>query len=137
MSYGAAAALQQAVYQHLIADPVLEQLVSGAVYDTLPQGPLPSVYVTLGPEDARVRSDRSGKGAWHRFTVSVIAETESFLVAKTVAAAVSDALVDAALDLNRGRLVALQFLRARAGREGAGALRRIDVTFRARVDDTD
>jgi len=137
MSYGIAAALQEAVYQRLVADPVLDALVSGAIYDTLPQGALPPVYVTLGPEEARVRSDRSGDGALHRFTISVVAETAGFHAAKTVAAAVSDALVDAPLTLSRGTLSGLHFFRARAQREGAGALRRIDLIFRARVDDTD
>lgn len=137
MSYGTAAALQEAVYQHLVADPVLDALVDGAIYDTLPQGTLPPVYVTLGPEEARARSDRSGGGAWHRFTVSVVAETAGFHAAKTVAAAVSDALIDAPLPLSRGALSGLHFARARAQREGAGALRRIDLIFRARVDDTD
>ncbi|MEM6482044.1 MAG: DUF3168 domain-containing protein [Pseudomonadota bacterium] len=137
MSYGTAAALQEAVYQRLSVDPVLDTLVSGAIYDTLPTGTLPPLYVTLGPEEARARSDRSGGGAWHRFTVSVIAETAGFHAAKTVAAAVSDALVDAPLTLSRGAISGLHFFRARAQREGAGALRRIDLTFRARVDDTD
>ena len=56
--------------------------------------------------------------------------------AKTVAGIVSDALVTADLSLERGRLVALHFDRARAAREGTGDLRRIDLTFRARVEDT-
>ncbi|MEM6576990.1 MAG: DUF3168 domain-containing protein [Pseudomonadota bacterium] len=137
MSYGTAAALQQSVYQRLVADPVLATLVDGAIYDTLPQGSLPPIYITLGPEDVRVRSDRTSGGAWHRFTVSVVTETAGFHAAKTVAAAVSDALVDAPLALSRGTMSGLHFFRARAQREGAGALRRIDLIFRARVDDTD
>lgn len=137
MSYGTAAALQEAVYQRLVADPVLDTLVEGAIYDTLPVGSLPPIYVTLGPEDARARSDQTGGGAWHRFTISVIAETAGFHVAKTVAAAVSDALIDAPLVLSRGAISGLHFFRARAQREGAGALRRVDLIFRARVDDTD
>lgn len=137
MSYGTAPALQEAVYQRLASDPVLDTLVDGAIYDTVPQGTLPPVYVTLGPEEARVRSDRSGGGAWHRFTVSVIAGSAGFHSAKKVAAAISDALVDAPLQLSRGRMSGLHFFRARAQREGSGALRRIDLIFRARVDDTD
>ena len=46
------------------------------------------------------------------------------------------ALVDAEMSLSRGRLVALHFWRARARREGSGNLRRIDLTFRARVEET-
>jgi hypothetical protein len=136
MSYGISAALQAGVYEHLTQDAALSALVGGAIYDALPQGSLPPVYVTLGPEEARARSDVSGQGAWHRFTVSVVTDGAGFHSAKEVAAAVSDALIDAPLVLSRGRLAALNFQRARAAREGTGALRRIDLIFRARVDDT-
>lgn len=136
MSYAAAAALQEAVYQKLAADAALGALVEGAIYDALPPGTLPPLYVTLGPEEVRDRSDKSGGGAWHRFTVSVITGSDGFHTAKRVAAAVSDALVGADLTLTRGRLAGLHFHRARARREGTGDLRRIDLTFRARVDDT-
>lgn len=136
MSYATAAALQEAVFQQLTADSALGALVGTAIYDALPVGNLPTTYVTLGPEDARDRSDKSGPGAWHRFTVSVITEGEGFFAAKQVAAAINDALVGADLTLTRGRLAGLYFFRARARREGTGDLRRIDLTFRARVDDT-
>jgi len=83
----------------------------------------------------RERGDISGAGAEHRVTVSVVSDAAGFLAAKQAAGAVSDALHGAALTLARGRLVALTFLRARAVRTGAGQRRRIDLTFRARVDD--
>ncbi|WP_299843150.1 DUF3168 domain-containing protein [uncultured Roseovarius sp.] len=136
MSYAAAAALQEAVFQKLSGDSSLAALVGNAVYDTLPVGNLPTTYVTLGPEDVRDRSDKSGGGAWHRFTISVITESGGFYVAKQVAGTINDALVGADLNLTRGRLAGLHFFRARAKREGTGNLRRIDLTFRARVDDT-
>ena len=136
MSYGVAAALQEAVYQRLTGDAALGALVSGAIYDAVPPGSLPDLYVTLGPEEARARSDGTGGGAWHRFTVSVISNAAGFQTAKQVAAAISDALVDAPLVLSRGTCPALHFFRARARRAGTGELRRIDLTFRARVDDT-
>ena len=75
MSYGAAAALQQAVYQALVDDTGLDALVHGAIYDAMPSGTLPSLYVTLGPEEARASTDNSGGGAWHRFTVSVVTDS--------------------------------------------------------------
>lgn len=136
MSYGAAAALQQAVYQKLLADTTLDALVQGAVYDALPQGSLPDIYVTLGPEDVRDAADQSGDGAWHRFTVSVVTNGAGFQAAKEVAGAVSDALSDTTLTLTRGSMTGLHFFRARAARQGTGAVRRIDLTFRARIDDT-
>lgn len=136
MSYGMAAALQEAVWLRLTSDPALAGLVGGAIYDTLPAGTLPPIYVTLGPEDARARGDRTAGGAWHLFTISVVSEAAGFREAKDVAAAVSDALVNADLPLARGELGGLDFLRARARRETGGTLRRIDMTFRARVHDT-
>jgi len=136
MSYGMAAALQQAVYQRLSGDAALTALVGGAVYDALPAGSLPQTYVALGPEDVRERADKSGAGAWHRFVGSVITDGAGFHAAKEVAAAVSDALSGADLSLARGRLAALHFYRARARREGTGDVRRIDLTFRARVEET-
>lgn len=136
MSYGVSAALQAAVYQALIADAQLGALVGSAIFDAVPAGSLPALYVTLGAEDVRDRSDRTGRGAEHSLTVSVVTEAAGFLIAKQVATAISDVLVDAALTLSRGRLVALKFYRARARREGTGGIRRIDLTFRARVDDT-
>lgn len=135
MSYGMAAALQEAVFQRLSGDAVLAGLVGGAVYDVMPSGPLPPLYVSLGPEEVRDASDKTGGGARHDFTVSVVADGSGFHAAKTVAAAISDALVGGELPLARGRLVALNFLRARASREGTGQLRRIDLRFRARIDD--
>jgi len=137
MSYGMAAALQGAVYQHLLADTGVSALVGAAIYDALPSGELPQTYVTLGPEDVRDRSDRSGDGAVHRFTVSVVTESAGFGAAKAVAAAIDDALLDADLSLSRGRLVGLWFERAAARRSGkAGRVRRIDLRFRARVEDS-
>lgn len=136
MSYGVAAALQAAIFQRLSGDAALSGLVGAAIYDALPPGPLPPLYVTLGPEEARARGDKTAAGAWHSFTVSVVSAAAGFLRAKEVAAAVSDALVDADLTLARGQVRGLVFLRARARRETGGPLRRIDLVFRARVDDT-
>jgi hypothetical protein len=135
MSYAMSAALQAAVFQRLSGDAALTALVGPAIYDVVPSGSLPSLYVSLGPEEARDASDKTGGGAQHDFTVTVVADDSGFHVAKTVAAAISDALVGADLSLTRGRLVALNFLRARARREGSGQLRRIDLRFRARIED--
>ena len=136
MSYGMAAALQAAVFQHLRATPTINALVGNNIFDAMPAGAVPETYVTLGPEDVRDASDASGGGAIHRFTVSVVSELSGFSVAKSVASAVSDALEDPALTLDRGRVVGLWFERATAKRTGtAGQARRIDLRFRARVED--
>lgn len=136
MSYAMAAGLQAAVFQRLTADAGVAALVGAAVYDAAPPGDLPPTYVTLGPEEARDASDRTGNGARHRFTVSVVSEVAGFAAAKAVAGAVCDALEDAPLALARGRLVGLWFERASARRSGpAGQVRQIDLRFRARVED--
>ena len=134
MSYAMAEALQEAVHGRLMADAPLQALVGGAVHDAVPPGEAPGLYVLIGPEEVRDRSDRSGAGAEHDFTVSVVSDAAGFRQAKAAAAAVSDALTDAPLALARGRLVGLWFLRARAGRVAQGARRRIDLVFRARLE---
>lgn len=135
MSYGVAAALQTAIYARLAGDPALGALVGDAIYDALPSGPLPPLYLVLGPEDVRDASDKTGGGALHRFTVAVLTDSAGFAAAKAAAAAVSDALIDAPLTLNRGTLVGLHFDRAKAARIGKGDIRQITLTFRARVAD--
>ena len=135
MSYAVSAALQVAVFQTLSADATLTGLVGTNIYDAIPTGTLPSLYVTLGPENVRDRSDKTGAGARHEFVVSVVTDTEGFASAKDAAGAVSDALVDANLTLSRGALIALNFVRAKAVRVGTADERRIDLTFRAFVQD--
>ncbi len=135
MSYGMASALQSAVYQQIANDPVVTALVGSAVYDALPPGTLPTTYVTLGPESVRERSDKSGRGALHTITISVVTDSAGFQAAKDVAAAISDTLDGGDLTLTRGTLIYLNFDRALAKLEGTGAQRRIDLRFRARVED--
>ncbi|GHG87296.1 DUF3168 domain-containing protein [Pseudodonghicola xiamenensis] len=136
MSYALAGPLQAAIYQVLVADSALDTLVAGAIYDGLPAGPIPETYVSLGAEEVRDSSDKSGAGALHRFTVSVISEAAGFATPKVVAAAVSDALEGVTPSLSRGRLVGLWFEKAVAKRSGStGQGRQIDLIFRARVED--
>ena len=135
MSYGVSPALQSALYQHLVADPVLVGLVGSNIFDALPSGTVPDIYVALGPEKVRDWSDKTGGGALHEITVSVVSECAGFALAKDAACAVSDALIDAPLALARGSLVSLRFYKAAAARVGTGDTRRIDLIFRARVSD--
>ncbi|MEC7259422.1 MAG: DUF3168 domain-containing protein [Pseudomonadota bacterium] len=136
MSYAIGGALQAAVYQHLSSDPALTALVGDAIYDALPTGTMPDLYVMIGEEDMRDRSDVSGHGALHFLRVSVVTEVAGFASAKAAAAVIADRLSDAELTLERGRLVGLWFERASARRIGTAArMRRIDLRFRARVED--
>lgn len=134
MSYAMAAALQAAVFQKLTGDAALGAIVGGDIYDAPPQGEIPGLYLTLGAETARDASDGSGTGAWHDLTVAVVTDAAGFQAAKEAAAAASDALHEADLALSRGRLVSLRFRKARARRESGGR-RRVEMTFRARVED--
>lgn len=136
MSYGVAVALQAAVYQALLADSGVSALIGSAVYDEVPSGVIPSTYVAIGPEVAVDQSDKTGTGAEHRLQVSVVSDVAGFATAKGVAVAVSDALHNGDFGLSRGRLVRLQFDRATASREEAANLRRVDLRFVARVEDT-
>lgn len=136
MSYAVSAALQAAIYQSLAGDSELAALVGSAIHDQLPPGPMNGILVSLGPEDVQDRSDQTHRGAEHRFSVSVISDAAGFLDAKTAAGRVTDILVDAALPMTRGRIVALRFVSARARRVRDGQTRRIDLSFRAIVEDT-
>lgn len=135
MSYAWAAQLQAGVYQALTGDAELLALVEGAIFDAPPLNDLPLVFIMLGPEEAQDRSDASGAGAEHRFTVSVVGEGPGFLAAKTVAARVSVVLEDTppalTAALSPAHLTGVWFERAVA--KSDGARRRIDLRFRARV----
>ena len=130
MSYGVAAALQAAIYGRLTA---FAALTGVPVYDAVPSGGGTGTFVLIGPEDVADQSDKTGGGAEHRLMISVISDASGFLAAKNVGVAVSDALVDASLTLTRGVLISLLFVKATARRIDEGDTRRIDMTFRARV----
>ncbi|AUQ49745.1 putative gene transfer agent protein [Phaeobacter inhibens] len=134
MTYALALPLQESLFQHLSADPDLTTALSGAIYDALPAGTLPQTYVTLGPEEVRDRSDRSGAGAHHRVEITVHTDTAGFAGAKAIAAMLCDSLASASLTLSRGRLVGLWFERASASRNSAGG-RQIRLRFAARLED--
>ena len=130
MSYGMAVALQVAVYGRLTSFPALAGV---AVYDATPPGAGGGTFVLLGPEEVVDQSDKTGGGAEHRLAVAVISDATGFLAAKAVAVAVSDALVGYQATLSRGVLVSVAFVKASARRIDEGDTRRIDLTFRARV----
>lgn len=135
MSYGASSALQAAVYLLLRNDAALTALVGASIHDEVPAGPVSGTLVSLGEGEVRDLSDVTGGLGDHRFDVAVISDAEGFATAKAAAEAISDALVDAVPVLSRGRVVNLSFVKARARRVRAGQVRRIDMTFRAIVED--
>lgn len=135
MSYAMSAPLQAAVFGALSNSAELVTLVDGHIYDAVPGGVLPPIYVRFGRETASDASDGSGAGALHRFTISVITTVPGFASAKEASGVISDVLHNADLSLSRGRLVAMRFERAKALRTDAGTTRQIDMQFRARVQD--
>ena len=135
MSYAMAAALQGAIYDCLAGDAVLSDLVGGAIHDAAPPASAPGTHVLIGAEQVLDRSDQSSAGAEHRMVISVISDAAGFLEAKQAAGRISDLLAGADLALQRGRLVGLWFDRAEARRLQGGRTRRIDLRFRARVED--
>ncbi|PWJ19150.1 DUF3168 domain-containing protein [Jannaschia seohaensis] len=134
MTYAMGASLQTAVYGTLASDPALDGMLAGAIYDVVPQR-APDLFIALGPEDAVGIGDATGQGARHDLRISVVTKREGYSAAKAAAVLVSDALLGAPLSLTRGRLVSLRFLKARARRDEGENTRRIDLWFRARVDD--
>lgn len=136
MSYAGSGALQAAIWEVLRADPDLGALVGDAVYDAMPSRPPSGVHVAIGAEDAVDAGDFSAAGARHDFVVSVLDGSESggFADVKRAAAAVAAALEGVLPALEQGRVVAIWFLRSRARRGGRGGERRVDLTFRARID---
>lgn len=136
MTYALSAPLQTAIFGALQGSTALTNLVGAHIFDAPPTGTLPELYVSLGPETVRDAGDAVGAGAWHEIEISVVTETAGFQSAKIVAGLISDTLQDADLTLSRGRLVGLWFEKAKASREDTGGIRRIDLTFRARLEDT-
>lgn len=131
MSYAAAAALQAAIYGALTAAPALAGV---SIVDAMPPGTTPGTFILIGPEVVLDQSDGTGAGAEHRFTISVISDATGFLTAKTLAAAASTAVLGGGVSLASGSLVSIGFQRAVARRLDEGTARRIDMTFRARVE---
>lgn len=135
MSYGVAAPLQAAVYQRIATDAGITSMVGTDIFDAIPTGAVPPLYVALGPEMVTDASDKTGVGAKHDFAISIVTESAGFQGAKELAGAVTDALNGADLALSRGRLVYLRFHKAKATRVDSGLKRQIDLTFCARVED--
>lgn len=136
MSYGVAAALQAAIFGVLQGDVMVASSTGGAVFDAVPAGQAPELYVAIGPEDVTARDDSAGSVTTHRLIISVVGTTAGFTALKTAAAAVSDALDSAGPSLARGRLLDLSFQKARARKTDGNQARRIDLWFRAIVEDS-
>lgn len=137
MSYHLSASLQRAIYQRLSSNPEVAALVGAAIHDApvaLRADDASADYVTLGEESVRANDTKTSRGAIHDFTVTAHSARDGFERVKRIAGAVCASLVDAPLELDAGRLVALRFLQAKAERGRAPEKRRVALRFRAVVD---
>lgn len=137
MSYGAASALHDVILETLRSSDEVTARVGSDIFDSVPPGTLPALYIATGPETVRDASDFLEQAAEHDFVISVIGNGASFQAVKDTARAVNDVVLQSTLTLTRGTLVALRFLKAEARRDRDAALRQIDLTFRARIDAID
>lgn len=133
MSYVLSDTLQAAVYEALSGDAALMALVNDAVFDALPPGEVPPLYVALGAERVRDRSDYETPAALHEFAVTIRSDEPGYQGAKRAAARISEILDGADLSLNRGRLVRMDFYKANARQRAER--REVEVWFRAFVED--
>ncbi|QFU08261.1 hypothetical protein PARPLA_02859 [Rhodobacteraceae bacterium THAF1] len=136
MSYATASALQAALYDRLTGDVAVTGLVGTDIYDGIPAGTIPPLYLSLGEETVADRSDKDGPGARHDVTLTIVTQANGFATAKALAGAVSDALLATPLILSRGHLAGLWFRGATAKRVQKSGTRRIDLRFRAQIHDT-
>jgi hypothetical protein len=127
-----ASALQAALFSRLSALPALAGV---PVLDAVPKGQKAGTFVLIGAEDVRDQSDQTGAGAEHRLGISIVSDAAGFLAAKELAVAISDGLTGEVPLLSRGRVVGIWFLRAQARRLEEGRVRRIDLSFRVRVEE--
>ena len=136
MTYRYSAGLQAAVYQRLVGDAALGDLIGDAIYDAPleAQAPVAPDHITLGDESTRPFDTKTSSGAIHDFRVKVHSARDGFDTAKRIAAAVCAALLDTPLTLAEGSLVSTRFLRAKAERGAAPEKRSISLLFRAVVD---
>lgn len=138
MSVALSGELQGAVYGVLAGDTVLAALVGTDIYDApLPSGGALPVgeHVTLGEEIVKPFDSVTSSGGVHDFDITVHSTANGFAAAKVVSGVVGDILIDANLSISGGNLVSLRFLKARAKRGNAPELRRIEMRFRAVVED--
>ena len=135
MSFSNSAALQSAIYAKLSEDPKILELVGGHIYDAMPSGDLPELFISLGAEVMYDKSDVTGTGTDHDLTLSVITTKAGFLTAKMSSSAVGLSLHGPLPELKQGRIVFFNFVRATARRDTDSQTRRIDMLFRARLAD--
>ncbi|GLQ34055.1 hypothetical protein GCM10007939_03380 [Amylibacter marinus] len=136
MSFQHTLALQAAIFDILSNDLGLGSLAGGAVYDEVPAGELPDTYILIGEEKALDRSDYTSTSTRHDITISVISNQSGFLIAKACASRICDLLVGQSWVLSSGNMRSFRLVTAKARRSTGAANRRIDLIFKAFIDET-
>ena len=138
MSMEFSAPLQKALYEQLTTAPELGFL-EGRIFDDAPlrDAEVSQVFVTLGDERVRPWSTATERGAEHEADIRVHAPIRGFLKVKEAAAAICAVIEASPPQMSRGLVVNHRFTRARTQREEGGAGRRIDLTFRFAIEDTE
>ncbi|MFV0244906.1 MAG: DUF3168 domain-containing protein [Qingshengfaniella sp.] len=134
MSYRDAGDLQAAIHARLTGDTALMALVAGAVFDAVPEGRAPDVYLALGAEEVTETRDHDGAIMRHRIDLSAIGKAESFAQVKAVAAAAEAALRAAPLTAPGLNIMDMWLERVRATRGKHPARRRIDMRITVLLD---
>ena len=126
--------LQSAIYNALIADTTLAGLVGSDIFDALPSGTVPDTFVLIGEETVFDRSDKTHSAAIYVIKVNVVTSQSGFGNAKTIAAAICNVIEEANLSLSNGHLRRVEFRRALARRNTSGTERKIELIFRALIE---
>jgi hypothetical protein len=135
MSVVHSAALQSAIYQELIGAVSISSLIGANVFDAVPSASAATTYVLIGEEKVLSRSDFGKAASRHDVTVNVVSTASGFSDAKIVASEICNVLDGSALNLTSGNLRNIQFISAKSRRDTGAAERRIDLIFRALIDE--
>ncbi|MEM7243275.1 MAG: DUF3168 domain-containing protein [Pseudomonadota bacterium] len=126
--------LQSAIYDALTNDATITSLVGSAIYDATPSGTLPGTFILIGEDSVFDRSDKTHSAANYFIRISVVTTASGFGGAKTIAAGICNVIEEANLSLANGHLRRIEFRRAIAKRNNAGTERKIDLIFRAFIE---
>jgi hypothetical protein len=137
MAVDASLPLQKKIIELLKADAGVAAIVSGRVYDSVPN-PLPAFpYLSLGPEQMLTERADEYQGADISVQLDAWSRTPGRVEIKRLARAARELLDDRELTLDEDqRLVSLEHTRTAFLRDPDGLTHHAALTFRARTEPT-
>lgn len=129
------AALQSGIYQTLSNATSISNLIGTNIFDAVPSGLVAETYVLIGEEKVISKADFNNGATRHDVTINVVSSASGFSDAKIVASEICNVLDGAAMVLSAGNLRNIQFRMARSRRDTGATERRIDLVFRALIDE--